>query len=158
MRYQDQVVRITQKALDDICRAAKSIPWDKEDWIPMGSARSVLNQMQEVAVASKWFFNVIQDLRVPRAPERSIDEWMDKARTLGSIDDCIALARLNTAELCHAISNFPDEALEIEVILPFGEGQTAMMSDVLYLHAWNLAYHLGQINQIQLMLGDHEMH
>jgi len=25
-------------------------------------------------------------------------------------------------------------------------------------HAWNLAYHQGQINQIQLLLGDKQMH
>jgi len=32
------------------------------------------------------------------------------------------------------------------------------MADVLMLQRWNLTYHLGQINQIQLMLGDAEMH
>lgn len=32
------------------------------------------------------------------------------------------------------------------------------MADVLFLHSWNLTYHLGQINQLQLMLGDREMH
>ena len=158
MRYQDEIVRITQKALDDVCRAALAIPADKQDWTPMGEARSVLNQMQELAVAASWFLDIIQDLRVTREPERDIDEMMVRAREIKSIEDCVETARKTTSELCRAISTFPEEALDAEVTLPFGAGQTASMADMLYMHAWNLTYHLGQINQIQLMLGDREMH
>ena len=158
MRFQDAIVRITQKALDDVCRAALAVPKDKQDWVPMGEARSVLNQMQEIAVAANWFHDIIQDLRVTREPERDIDEMMNRAREITTVDECVEAARKSTAELCRAISTFPPEALDVEVTLPFGEGQTASMADMLYMHAWNLTYHLGQINQIQLMLGDHEMH
>ena len=158
MRYQDEIDRITQKALDDICRAARSIPADRAEWVPMGEARSLLNQMQEIAVAATWFFNIIQDLKVPKEPDQSIDETMARARKLLTVEECIDMARVTTAELCKAISTFPDEAMELEVTLPFDEGQTVIMADVLFLHAWNLSYHLGQINQIQLMLGDREMH
>ena len=42
--------------------------------------------------------------------------------------------------------------------LPFGGGMTVSMADVLMMHYWNATYHLGQINQIQLMLGDKAMH
>ncbi len=158
MRYQDEIVRITQKALDDVCRAARSIPEDRADWVPMGEARSVLNQMQEIAVAATWFFNIVQDLKVPKEPDQSIDETMVRARKLLTVEACIDMARTTTAELCKAILAFPDEAMELEVILPFDEGQTVIMADVLFLHSWNLTYHLGQINQLQLMLGDREMH
>ncbi|MEA2553716.1 MAG: hypothetical protein QOJ65_1892 [Fimbriimonadaceae bacterium] len=159
MRYQDEVVRITQKALDDVCRSALAIPADKADWIPQGEARSVLNQMQEIAVAATWFMNVIQDLRIPREKDQGIDETMVRAREgLKTIDACVDMARATTSDLCRAIASFPEEALEVEVTLPFGPGQAVSMGSVLYLHAWNLTYHLGQINQIQLMLGDREMH
>ena len=158
MRYQDDIVRITQKALDDVCRAALAIPADKREWVPMGEARSVLNQMQELAVAGIWFLDIIQDLRVTREPERDIDEMMVRAREIKSVEECVEMARKTTSELCRAISTFPVEALDVEVTLPFGAGQTASMADMLYMHAWNLTYHLGQINQIQLMLGDREMH
>jgi hypothetical protein len=158
MRYQDEIVRITQKALDDVCRAAMAIPKDKTDWVPMGEARSVLNQMQELAVAATWFLDIIQDLRVTREPERDIDEMMDKARSIETVEGCVESARRTTSELCRAISTFPEEALDLEVTLPFGGGQTASMADMLYMHAWNLTYHYGQINQMQLMLGDREMH
>lgn len=158
MRYQDEIVRMTQKALDDVCRAALATPQDKADWVPMGEARSVLNQMQEIAVSAGWFGQIIRDLEVPRSKDQGIDETMNKARELTSLEDCVNTARETTSHLCRAISTFPDEALDLEVTLPFGGGQTASMADVLYLHAWNMTYHLGQINQIQLMLGDREMH
>jgi hypothetical protein len=35
---------------------------------------------------------------------------------------------------------------------------TVTIADVLGMHYWNLTYHLGQINQIQMMLGDRQMH
>src|SRR5579885_1540966 len=152
MRYQDEIVRLTQRALDDVCRAAQAIPEEKQDWVPMGEARSVLNQMQELAVAATWFLDIIQDLRITREPERDIDEMMNRARCIKTVDECIESARATTSDLCRAIVAFPDEAFELEVTLPFGEGQTASMADMLYMHAWNLTYHLGQINQIQLML------
>jgi hypothetical protein len=31
-------------------------------------------------------------------------------------------------------------------------------AEILSLHHWNMVYHLGQINQIQLILGDKVMH
>jgi hypothetical protein len=42
--------------------------------------------------------------------------------------------------------------------MPFGGGVVMTMADILSLPSWNMVYHLGQINQIQLMLGDREMH
>jgi len=158
MRYQDEIVRMTQRALDDVCRAALAIPSEKREWVPMGAARSVLNQMQELAVAALWFYDIIQDLRITREPERDIDEIMVKAREITTVEECVERARTSTSDLCRAIAAFPDEALDVEVTLPFGAGQTASMADMLYMHAWNLTYHLGQINQMQLMLGDPEMH
>ena len=57
-----------------------------------------------------------------------------------------------------AISDFPEGKLDEEITLPFGGGMTMTMADLLGLPYWNTVYHLGQINQIQLMLGDREMH
>src|SRR5438309_7750394 len=98
MRYQDEIVRITQRALDDVCRAALAIPKNKADWVPMGEARSVLNQMQELAVAAMWFLDIIQDLRVTREPERDIDEMMVRAREILTVQDCVEKARSSTSE------------------------------------------------------------
>lgn len=158
MRYQDQLVKATQKALDDLCRAAKAVSKDKETWIPMGSARSVLSQMQEIAMAPDWFLPIVQDGKAPSFDEHARKEFERTRASYDTIDKCIKAAQTGTSNLCRAISEFPDERLDDEMKLPFGGGTVMTMADILDLHRWNMVYHLGQINQIQLMLGDTEMH
>jgi hypothetical protein len=157
MRYQDQVVKMTQKALDDVCRAASSTPSDKVDWIPMKEARSVLNQMQEIATSGTYFLPLVESGVVPVFDDEMAQQHTRFRRTMERLEDCINEARESTGQLCQAIIAFPDKDLEVEVTLPFGAGNTTM-ADVLGMHYWNMVYHLGQINQIQLMLGDTKMH
>lgn len=157
MRYLDQLVKQTQKAVDDICRSAEAVPEDRVDWEPGEHARSALSQMREVATQAAWFMPIIRDRQAPGGRE-SIDEVMEVSDGLATISQCADLARQSTADLCQAISAFPEASLDEEVVMPFGGGITMSMADVLGLPYWNLVYHLGQINQIQLMLGDREMH
>jgi uncharacterized damage-inducible protein DinB len=158
MRYQDHVVRSTQKALEDLCRSALAVPADKAEWVPMGKARSVLSQMQEIATAGRWFLPIVRDRVAPEFDEHAAREAARLRKSFDTIEKCVEAARENTSELLQAVANFPDEGLEDEVSLPFGGGMTMTMADVLSLHSWNITYHFGQINQIQLMLGDAEMH
>lgn len=158
MRYLDQLVKQTQKAVDDICRSAEAVPLDKAEWLPGEAARSVLSQMQEVAAQAKWFLPVIQERTVPVFDRHAIEEAKRLRESFDSISMCAEVARESTVALCQAISEFPEDKLDEEITLPFGGGMTMTMGDVLGLPYWNMVYHLGQINQIQLMLGDREMH
>lgn len=157
MRYLDQLIKQTQKAVDDICRAAEAVPADKEDFSLGGAARPAIAQMQEVAAQAAWFLPIIRDRKVPGG-RHEIEEAMKQRESYDTIAKCVEAARASTAELCQAIAAFPESKLDEEVVLPFGGGITMSMADVLGLPYWNLVYHLGQINQIQLVLGDREMH
>ena len=157
MRYQDQVVKMTQKALDDVCRSASAIPLDKLTWSSMGGMRSVLNQMQEIATSGTWFIPIVESRVLPVFDQDMAKEHTRFRNTFRSLEECINEARQSTAQLCQAIVAFPDKDLDFEVNFPFGVGNTTM-ADVLAMHYWNMVYHLGQINQIQLMLGDQAMH
>lgn len=158
MRYLDQLVKQTQKAVDDICRSAEAVPADKVDWSPGEAARSALNQMQEVAAQAQWFLPVIQERKVPDFDRHAIEESKRLRESYDSIAKCAEAARSTTVLLCQAIADFPEDKLDEEVTLPFGGGMTMTMGDVLGLPYWNMVYHLGQVNQIQLMLGDRDMH
>ncbi|RYG22191.1 DinB family protein [bacterium] len=156
MRYQDQIVRRTQSALDDVIRAAKAIPSDKVDWSPGGAARSTLAQMREIAQTGDRFLPLI-------AGDAHIFEGhaaREEAAANGTegLDDLVSEARSGVARLCQAIMAIPDEDLEGEITLPFGGGMVMTLADALGLPAWNMTYHLGQINQIGLILGDRRMH
>ncbi len=157
MRFQDQVVKMTQKALDDVCRASAAVPEDKLEWVPAGKMRSVLNQMQEIATSGTWFLPIVESGVVPVFDDEIASNHSKFRRTMGELEACISEARQSTGQLCQAIVAFPDDRLDHEVELPFGAGKTTM-ADVLVMHYWNMVYHLGQINQIQLMLGDSQMH
>jgi hypothetical protein len=150
-------VRLTQKALDDVCRSAAAVPKDKQDWSPGGSARSVVNQMQEIATSATWFLPLVESGVLPVFDQEMARAHTSFRRTMEHLDDCITEARQSTGQLCQAIIAFADDALDKEVELPFGGGATSM-ADVLQMHYWNMVYHLGQINQIQLLLGDTNMH
>jgi hypothetical protein len=158
MRYLDQLVKQTQKAVDDICRAAEALPADKEAWSPGGEARTVLDQMREVATQAAWFLPIIRDRKVPEFDRHAILEAKRLRESFDTIEQCAEAARSSTVELCQAISAFPESRLDEEIVMPFGGGSAMTMADVLGLPYWNMVYHLGQINQIQLALGDKEMH
>jgi uncharacterized damage-inducible protein DinB len=158
MRIQDQLVRSTQKSLDDICRSAMAVPEDKQDWSPGGAARSTLAQMQEVSMGIAWLKAVVRDGKAPELSDHDRLQMKEAAEQLTSVDKCIEAARQQVIDWCQLISDFPDERLLDEVVMPFGGGMRMTLTEVLGLPAWNMVYHLGQINMIQLMLGDRVMH
>lgn len=151
-------MRATQKALDDICRAALAVPTEKLAWTPGGEARSALAQMQEVASSATWVLNIATERKPPVFDEHALREAKRVQASYDTLEKCIAAAQSSTGALCQAIAQFPDRDLDEEIQLPFGGGVIMTMADVLGMHQWNLVYHLGQINQIQLMLGDRQMH
>lgn len=158
MRLQDQLVRMTQRALDDLVRAVEAMEPDKRDWSPAATSRSALHQLREVAVATPMLARVIQSGRGHELESHSQameGRLLDSAPTFEKARE---MAMEGTAELCALIANFPDERLEEDVMLPFGGGIRMTMADCLALHYWNLTYHCGQVNYIQTMLGDLKMH
>ena len=124
----------------------------------MGDVRSTLSQMQEIASGGRWFLPMVKEGKVPDFDQHARREAELLRKSYDTVDKCVEAARASTSDLCQAISAVSDAMLEEELYLPFGGGMTATMADVLSMHAWNMTYHLGQINQIQLMLGDREMH
>lgn len=155
MKLQDFVVRQTQKALMDLIRSVEALPEGRADWVPHEGMRSALSMMQEVAVAPEFHIHL---LRGGVLSPGFHTELRAKAESLDTPSACIDLAQINTMQLCSAVMDFPEERLDDEIVLPFGGGITMSMADVLAQHYWNMTYHLGQVNAIQMALGDPVMH
>jgi hypothetical protein len=51
-----------------------------------------------------------------------------------------------------------DADLDVEHPLPWNADAKMTTADMMFFPYWNLVYHVGQINYIQLLLGDTEMH
>lgn len=158
MRIQDQVVKLTQRALDDVLRAVAAVPPDKITWKPAPTARSVFEQMQEVAHSARFFVPLLLGQAMPEMGDHARKQTEELRASFDSVEKCCAAARIHTAEFCQHVANLPDSRLEEEVTLPFAGGIAMTIADVLFLHYWNLTYHHGQICYIQTMLGDLDMH
>jgi len=156
MRFQDQTVRMTSHEVEALFRVARAVPEDKLNWKPMDNGRTVLDQLQECAQSATFFAGLFnpeseQDLspEATEARKRERQSWT-------TIDQCEAACNANSAPLYEAIRQIPDERLEETIELPWGE--TATIADALAFQYWNLVYHHGQINYLQTLYGDFEMH
>ncbi|MBS1707121.1 MAG: DinB family protein [Armatimonadetes bacterium] len=156
MRLQDQIVRMTQRALADLVRSVEAIEPDKQDWRPAEHARSALDQLREVAVVPRFHLMLLRDGHMPTGEDHA--GFRQEAAKLSTVSDAIMAARNSTNDLCELIATFPDDRLEEEITLPFGGGMHVSMADVLTIHYWNMVYHHGQVNYIQTLYGDKEMH
>jgi hypothetical protein len=123
----------------------------------MGEARSVLSQMREVAGTPDVILPTLRATTRRETHEQAKAKANRDDQKLATVEDCVEEAKKSFAVLCQVISSFPDTRLDEETMVPFTEAAMTM-ADVLTIPYWNLVYHHGQINQIQLMLGDREMH
>ena len=155
MRLQDFVVRQTQKALMDLIRAAEALPDEKRIHPLYPGTRSLVSIMQEVAVSPEFYILLLNGGVISPTFH---SELMDRARSFETFEVCREVALDSTARLCNVILSFPDEGLDDELVLPFGPGVTMTMADVLAQHYWNMVYHFGQVNYMQMTLGDQTMH
>jgi hypothetical protein len=153
VRLQDQIVKQTQRALDDVLRAVEAIPVDKQGWKPAETARSSLELMEEMANFPVFLLPIVEKGFVP-----DFGDHGEFKKTFDSYEASRSAAVEGNTRLCNAISSFPDSRMEEEVTLPFVGGLVMTMADVLGLQLWNLTYHHGQLNYIQTILGDLEMH
>jgi uncharacterized damage-inducible protein DinB len=155
VKFQDQIIKVTQRAVSDLVRAVESLPPDRADWSPPG-ARSALDQLWEVALVPEALINFLEGDQ--GAFEGHAQKMRSQRRAAGALDDLAQRAVSETARLCAYIASCPDHLLEEELTLPMGGGTTWTRADLLMHHYWNAVYHLGQVNYIQTMLGDLDMH
>ena len=158
MTLPQHMVRQTQKSLEDLIRAVEALPAEAAGASPGGAARSPMDQLKEVALAPAWLMPLLRN----DTQAQGHDELKGRLGRLqtgpNALADLAEEARRTTSELCQAIEHFDVSRLDEEVTIPFGFRTVLTMADVLTLHYWNIVYHLGQVNQIQLMHGDREMH
>ena len=126
---------------------------DKLKWEPSaeGSAptRSVLDQIAECVGVNRRFAALLRgDEILPSAGNSPVPEFTDAQ---DAQDQIIASA----SELAASIRGLDDEALE----RTFQRDRGPTTGKILMMAAYrNMAYHAGQINQIQLLTGDAEFH
>ncbi len=151
---QQQAAKMTRQAAEELFRTARSVSEDRRaDYRPAGHARTVQNQLIECAFTPLFYLALLR--RAPMGESVVQQRRREMEKTLTTLDAVEAAANENYARLCAAIEVIPDDALD--ETLPDGGG-TVTTADLLFSSYKNLAYHIGQINYLQTMLGDMEMH
>ena len=150
------VIKRTLQSVDTLFNAVRKMPEDKVDWKPLDNGRSALSMAQECAQAPLWGVSFLTARKFEFDEERFAKAAQERATW--SLDDCERICRENTAKLIEVIEAFPDSDLDQTITLPFGGGKDFSFAELMNLHYWNTTYHIGQVNYIQTLYGDKEMH
>jgi uncharacterized damage-inducible protein DinB len=157
---QQQASRMTREALASLFSAARHMPDDKLDWIPMGEARSVQTLLYECALTTPFYIAAAQgnmhEFAALVPDEETQELWRRRSEASWTLEGVEAVARETFAELCQALEAIPDDALGKVQPHPMDPTKQVTTADLLFLAYWNLVYHTGQINYIHMMLGDVE--
>lgn len=156
MDAKELIIYRTNRCVDALFSTVRAMPPEKQDWRPMGKGRSALDQVRECAQAPTWFSTLLEKREFVFDQDRY--QEMVEERSQWDLDTCERLCRENTAALIKAIENFPEEDMMKTMPVPLGENLEWSFLDIMGLHYWNTVYHIGQINYIQTLYGDKEMH
>ena len=152
---QQQAVKMTQDAQHNLFVNARAIPEDKQsDWTPAPEARSVLSQLQECAIVPYFFASLLTD--VDPSDPAVLERRKQAEAAIVSIDTAEAIAEASHKALYDAILSVSDADLDTVCAVPWDDKATK--GDIIFFSYWNLVYHVGQINYMQLILGDKQMH
>lgn len=132
----------TMTVADRLCKDASYIPDEKMDWRPMEHGKSAVQIMAECASTNLVFADVLNG-----AAPREIPVITDPAELSSHLME-------SATEVCKAIDSM-DSLLDL-LQMPWGASMSA--TEAIMLSASHMQYHDGQINYIQLLLGDSNFH
>jgi len=130
----------TQKAADDLVATVESLPEDRRGWSPSDKGRTALDQVAECAILNGGTADIIASRTFPpgfdyqsfqRAKTELAQDW----------NNLKALLQANTTRVIAAIQSVPDDALEIQIDMPWGK---MSLAEILAYPYWNMSYHQGQ--------------
>ncbi len=141
------VISGAQSSTYMVIAAANAIPTDKRDWKPGEAGTSATTIVSHCADFPEWIRKTIE--------QGSMAEGANIGAVEESFESAIARLQAETEAFCNWVPTLTEEDLNKQLVFPW---ETTTGAAVLRYHHWNNTYHLGQINYIQLLLGDREMH
>ncbi len=137
----------TRRAAQDMLDAALLLAEDKRGWQPLGKGRSALDQIAECAMINH---NTVEMIQSRQFPATDMEAWIQAKHKLAEDwEKAVALLVSSAAEAADTILTVTDDALPIEIALPWG-GTFTMQKTIAY-PAWNMGYHQGQITYIHTL-------
>jgi uncharacterized damage-inducible protein DinB len=157
MKFQDYIIDSIQSAFNESFKAARAVPEDKLNWKPLDQGRSVLDQVQELAQCPSYVITLVTGGKQETA-DGDWEKMVQERQTWTTIDACEAVAKERLSTLFEAIRATSDERLKETTWLPYDGGRDFTVAEMMEYPRWNANYHTGQINYIQTLYGDRDMH
>lgn len=114
MTIQQQASRMTREALASLFSAARHVPEDRRDWVPMGEARTVQGLLYECALTTPFYIAAAQGKMAEFAslvPDEATQElWRTRSEAASTLEGAESVARETYAELCQALEFRPRQA------------------------------------------------
>ena len=155
MTFLEQLIKKNRQVSIGLARTFRAMPPDKQTWRPLEMGRSALDQVQECAGLNRFALEIF---RTGEVPGFDTEEFARLKQEHDTADMALSLLKESTDQLVAAIEAFPVERLDEAITLPFGGGMPSSFGDLMFVTYWNMAYHVGQINYIQTLYGDNDMH
>jgi hypothetical protein len=147
--------QLNREAAEALVRTIQAMPADKVTWKPLDNGRSALDQLQECAGISYYAAQVLQTRELPPFDREAFDKMKEEHDT---VEKAATLLQNGIEKLTAAIDAFPPEHLDDTLTLPFAGGITKSFAELMLMSYWNMSYHQGQVNFIQTLYGDRDMH
>lgn len=148
---QTLAVTLTRRAEQMLVAAVEATPDNRLAWQPLDQGRSILQQVNDCALANLAWAQIIKDRTYSRLPRAFGD-----VAELGLTTRAAALARLRetTDLLVKSIEAVHDDEVARMLAVPTEDGVDLTVAEAC-LHAyWNMVYHEGQICYIQTLYAD----
>ena len=148
MNANELLLFLTRDQIKATFGAARELPTEKLDWKPAPGARSALDQLQEIATAIDFNWDVYINRKVEWSEEKS-ERWKQTRSQYTDLDQLEQMALAGADRLESLLGQLDPSDYRAPVQVPWGE---ATMAECLAYHYWNSAYHHGQIVYIASLL------
>jgi hypothetical protein len=144
--------RIRDKG-NDLVKAFGKMPADRQTWHPPvegNVGRDALDQIVECGLLNGYFADAFRSGQIPTV---DWDAYTAKKATIDSGEKALAALKEGNEALASAVGACSPSRLAETFVHPFYQKETnfAEFADFFY---WNMCYHEGQINYIQVLYGD----
>jgi hypothetical protein len=150
---QEVALTATIRARDSLERALNALPPDKHSWCVGGVGRTAIQIVAHCAAT-----NLFQAAAFSGAPLPFLtrEEQDREVASCGTMTEALSFLNRSVKAVCDAIVTMKPERMAETMVLPWGERMPIALG--LLSPSYHMQYHEGQINLIQLALGDDEHH
>lgn len=156
MTYPESMATITMDALESLMKTARAMPEERLTWQPMEVGRNVINQLAECIQVARWFTRIFTERDASFFTPEFIGAQRTERETWTTLADIERDIFGAHEALVAAMRAFPEG--ELEGSIEFRPGWAPTYRQMCYFPLRNLWYHFGQVNYIQTLYGDKDMH